>query len=232
MSAWTCVRVITEHDSYPCPSPSWWTPWHTALVSAAACVAACLTLAAIRRFRCEDRMPRADRRAWASARSMPDLGERVIAWLHGDIIQTPGHCGPPCGETIPLIPVLEIMNRGGFVTDNSQLAETADDGRAWNTWVSGWADDATLARIRAATAGTGLIAAACRRTSHECDRMLSFWCCPWHDSVCFWSDCCPAMRGTFSDLWYVNVEDPEPGRNDLLWDTLAAAFAQPCEVAS
>jgi hypothetical protein len=168
------------------------------------------------------RMSRADRRAWRPARTMEDLGELVIAWLHGEITQTPGHCGPPCGETVPLIPALEVINRGGLVTDNSQRAESADDGYTWNTWVSGWADDATLAAIRAATAGTGLITAACRRTSHECDRMQSFWFCPWHDSVCFWQDRCPGMA--FSDLWYVNVEDPEPGRDGLLWDTLAAAL--------
>lgn len=231
MTGWTCVRVITPHGTSFCPSPSWWTPWHTAFVIAAVWALAAVALAAFRRYRCEDRMPRADCRAWASARSVSDLGERVIGWLHGDIKWTPGHCGPPCDETIPLIPALEILNRGGFVTDNSQLAETVD-GRAWNAWVSGWADDATLARIRAATAGTGLIAAACRRTSHECDRMPSFWFCPWHDSVCFWSDRCPAMGSAFSDLWYVNVEDPEPGRNDLLWLTLVMAFGAPCEVPS
>jgi hypothetical protein len=170
-------------------------------------------------------MKRADRKQWAAARTVTDLGELVISWLHGGIIQTPGHCGPPCDETISLIPVLEVLNRGGFVTDNSQRAETAPDGHTWNTWVSGWADDATLARIRDATTGTRLIAAACRRTSHECDRMPSFWCCPWHDSVCFWAGRCPSMREALAGLWYVNVEDPQPGRNDLLWDVLGEAFA-------
>lgn len=221
MSAPSCVPVIFGPGIKPrCPSPSWWTLDH---IGGLCAIAALVTAFGLHWFFAYRGMSRADRARWASARTMAGLGELVIAWLHGEITQTPGHCGPPCDETIPLIPVLEILNRAGFVTDNSQLAETID-GRTWNTWVSGWADDATLARIRTATAGTGLIAAACRRTTHECDRMPSFWCCPWHDSVCFWSARCPAMADAFQDLWYVNVEDPEPGRDDLLWSTLAAAL--------
>jgi hypothetical protein len=57
------------------------------------------------------------RRAWASAVTWADLGERVVSWLHGGIRQTPGHCGPPCEETIPLVPVLTAACRAGFVTD-------------------------------------------------------------------------------------------------------------------
>lgn len=177
-----------------------------------------------------DGMSHSDAARWASCRDMADLGEMVVAWLNGEVAQNPGHCGPPCAETIPLIPVLTAVNRAGFVTDNSQRADSSGD-RTWNAWVSGWADDATLARIRAATTGAGLSAAACRRTSHECDRMPSFWFCPWHDSVCFWWDRCPAMGNAFNDLWYVNVEDPEPGRNDRLWPALEAFAGSACPYA-
>ena len=52
------------------------------------------------------RMSKRDAARWAACRDFTGLGECVIAWLHGDITQTPGHCGPPCDETIPLIPVL------------------------------------------------------------------------------------------------------------------------------
>jgi hypothetical protein len=51
-------------------------------------------------------MSRRDRERWASARRWADLGECVVSWLYGEIVQTPGHCGPPCDETLPLIPVL------------------------------------------------------------------------------------------------------------------------------
>jgi hypothetical protein len=64
-------------------------------------------------------MSRKDAARWKSAQSMAGLGELVIAWMNGDITQTPGHCGPPCEETYPLIPALTVINRGGFVTDSS-----------------------------------------------------------------------------------------------------------------
>ena len=69
-------------------------------------------------------MRKSDRKAWASAASLKDLGDRVVGWLNGGIQQTPGHVGPPDPETIPHVPVLTRVNRAGFVTDNSQSATT------------------------------------------------------------------------------------------------------------
>lgn len=173
-------------------------------------------------------MNRADRKRWKGARTLADLGGLVIAWLHGEIQQTPGHCGPPCDETIPLIPVLELVNRAGFVTDNSQLAETCEYG-TWNTWVSGFAPDATLARLREAIAGTPLVLAMCRSRAHDCpslQRLLGG--CPWSTTVSFWAARCPAVARELHRCWYVTVSDPEPGCNDLLWPALAmfAALSQ------
>lgn len=169
-------------------------------------------------------MNRADRARWRSAKTMADLGGLVIAWMHGEITQTPGHCAPPRDETVPLIPSLEIINRGGFVTDNSQLAETGADGETWNTWVSGFASDATLALIRQACDGTVLEVSACRGHVHQCHhpgRVRGFfWACPWRECTGFWIDRCPDMADVLRNCWFVVVEDPEPGRNDLLWPVL------------
>jgi hypothetical protein len=168
-------------------------------------------------------MNRRDRKAWRNARTLEDLGELVIRWLNGEIKQTPGHMGPPCDETIPLIPALTVINRGGFITDGSQLAETLH-GETWNTWVDGFATDATLAVLREAVAGTPLILTACRRCAHECDRAAHWHRCGWGDAVGFWSQRCPALIDELDACWLVSIEDPEPGRNDLLWDTLARAL--------
>jgi hypothetical protein len=164
-----------------------------------------------------------DAARWRSARSMPDLGELVIAWLNGDITQTPGHCGPPESETIPLVDVLTVINRGGLVTDCSQLAESRP-GDTWNTWVDGFASDDTLARLREAAAGTPLILTACRGRVHEHRRMPHLARCCWAELVDFWAEKCPAVADGLEDSWLVSVEDPEPGRNDLLWPVLAAAL--------
>jgi hypothetical protein len=162
---------------------------------------------------------------------MDDLAELVVTWLNGDLQETPGHGAPPDPETIPLVPALTVINRGGFITDNSQLAETRDDGRAWNTWVSGFATDATLARLHRAVRGTPLTMTACRGKLHECgrtgfftfNRRLNLWPCPSREVLGNWSGACPHVT-ELDDAWYVQVEDPQPGRNDLMWPALVNAL--------
>jgi hypothetical protein len=164
---------------------------------------------------------RADRAAWRSATTMADLGELVIAWLNGQLQQTPGHLGPPDAETIPLIPVLTDVNRAGFVTDNSQAADS-HEGRVWEAWVTGFASDATLARLRAAVAGTLLILDACRGREHGGHRWGS---CPRRKVTGFWLQRCPHAHRELAATWHVTITDPEPGRNDRLWPALAAFAA-------
>lgn len=168
---------------------------------------------------------RADRKKWKSARTRADLGELVIAWLNGEIKQTPCHMGPPESETIPLIPALTIINRGGFITTCSQLAETRGED-TWNTWVDGFASDAMLSRLREAVAGTPLILAACRPPAHEHDRSDIWTRCLWREENLWWTEKCPALRDELRACWFVSVSDPEPGRNDLLWGVLAGICAE------
>lgn len=168
-----------------------------------------------------DSMSYADAVRWESCRTPADLGEMVIAWLGGEVAQTPGHCGPPCRETIPLIPVLTAVNRAGFVTDNSQRA-----GRSWTTWVLGFADDTTMAALESATQGSGLVFNACREPEHQCGEQPWGWPhCPSSEAKGFWAEACPAVTGWLQDSWWVYIEDPEPGRNDRLWPLLADAAA-------
>lgn len=165
-------------------------------------------------------MKRSDRRAWRSARTLADLGELVIRWLDGEIEHTPAHLGAPERETIPLIPVLTTLNRAGFITDNSQRAESMR-GETWNAWVCGFASDEVLARLGEAVAGTPLLLTACRNCHHECgQRADEWWHCPWKDTADFWAGRCPRAADGIYACWYVCVSDPEPGRNDLLWPAL------------
>jgi hypothetical protein len=161
-------------------------------------------------------MKRADRAAWRSARTMANLGELVVAWLAGQLQQTPGHLGPPCAETIPLIPALAAANRAGFVTDNSQAAGR-DGARVWEAWVCGFATDGTLARLRAAVAGTPLILEACRGRVHGGHRRGQ---CPRREVTGFWLRRCPDAYRELAVTWHVTITDPAPGRNDRLWPVL------------
>jgi hypothetical protein len=171
-------------------------------------------------------MNRRDRGAWRGARTLDDLGELVVRWLNHEITETPDHAGPPEAETVPLTGALTVINRGGFITVMSQLAE-ASGGETWNTWVDGFATDATLKALRAAVEGTPLILGACRGREHEHERNDHWWQgrCQWRMVTGYWAEKCPAVAEDLRHCWLVSIEDPEPGRNLLLWGTLGRALA-------
>lgn len=102
------------------------------------------------------RMSRTDRKPWAQARTIADLGELTAQWLEGRIGSQPGYM-PNCGpdeETAALVPALAAANRAGYLTSNSQPGCDGPgyDGRRWTqrAAVCGFADSATAARIRRA----------------------------------------------------------------------------------
>jgi hypothetical protein len=167
-------------------------------------------------------MSRKDAARWASAKDMAGLGEMVVAWLNGEVAQTPGHCGPPCAETIPLIPFLTLANRAGFVTENSQCADSRGD-RIWNAWVEGFASDDVTQRLRSMTGDGPLRMVACRGSAHEYEGSLlrHLGECPAAAVLDFWCEACPDVAGELGEAWNVLIEDPEPGRNDRLWPLLA-----------
>ena len=145
-----------------------------------------------------------DRRHWASAGCLADLGELTAQWCEGHLTQTPSHAGPPAAETLPYLDLLAAVNRAGFVTENSQAA-----GPEWTAWVCGFADAGTAARLAAEVAFT----------------RLAFKGMPWaaRRGMRHWYRCsCPAARRAIRAARVLWLEDPEPGRNDLLWPVLAA----------
>lgn len=110
-------------------------------------------------------MSRTDRRTWAGARALTDLGELTAQWLEGRIGSQPGYvpnCGPD-DETRELIPALAAANRAGYLTTDSQPGSDGPghDGRRWQqrAAVQGFATPTTLARLRHAAARHGLLIA-------------------------------------------------------------------------
>lgn len=152
-------------------------------------------------------MKRADRRRWAAARTLPDLGELTAQWCTGQVAQTPGHAGGPCPETLPYLDLLAAVNRSGFVTEGSQAA-----GPTWTAWVYGFADGPTAGRLIPDAAAAGLTA-----------RGLEPWV---QEEIRYWYLLrCPHARAAIRAARLVWVEDPEPSRNDRLWPLLAAFAA-------
>jgi Domain of unknown function (DUF6919) len=147
---------------------------------------------------------RHDRRHWASAGCLADLGELTALWCEGHLTQTPGHAGPPAAETLPYLDLLAAVNRAGFVTENSQAAKP---GRT--AWVCGFADVGTAGRLAAAAAATRLTVGDMPWAAR---REMRYW----------YRRSCPAARKAIRAARVVWAEDPQPGRNDLLWPVLAA----------
>ncbi|URN11353.1 hypothetical protein LUW77_03420 [Streptomyces radiopugnans] len=107
------------------------------------------------------RMSRTDRKAWAQARTIADLGELTARWLEGRIGSQPGYM-PNCGpdeETTVLVPALAAANRAEFLTTNSQPGSEGRgaDGRWWvqRAAVCGFADPPVADRIRRAASRHG-----------------------------------------------------------------------------
>jgi len=148
-------------------------------------------------------MRRRDRERWASARTLADLGDVTVAWLAGEVRETPGHCGPPQAETIPYLGVLAAVNQAGFVTTNSQAA-----GPSWEAWVDGFAMPATVTRLHRAAAGTPVTIVPLAHGRREELR--------WYGRVCH-SDAVACLRAAR----FIHVSDPRPKHNDVLWPALA-----------
>jgi hypothetical protein len=169
-------------------------------------------------------MNRRDRARWRNAQTLDDLGELVIAWLNGEMKQTPGHLGPVWDETLPLIPALTAANRAGFITDNSSPAADAW-GDPSEASVSGFVapDRLTgdLANRGFPWLHKGLVVTVCRYGVHECGKTKPWelWC-PGREARGWWSRACPAVGRQLADAWYVQLGDPEPGQNDRLWPLL------------
>jgi hypothetical protein len=166
---------------------------------------------------------RRDRARWRTARTLADLGDLTVAWLAGEITETPGHCGPPAAETLPHLRVLAAVNKAGFITTNSQSADGP-----WTAWVEGFAAGWVMDWLSAVAAACGLTVTAChcRRCQHGHRRLAS---CPRREVGGFYRQRCPHAGNALASAWYVTVTDPVPGRNDRLWPALAifAAEASP-----
>ena len=146
---------------------------------------------------------------WASARTLPDLAALCIAWLDGEVYETPLYEGAPCEDKLSLATILTAVNRAGFVTDNAGRA-----GQYESAWVEGYADDATEARLRATVAGTPLTYCANRRFDPLREGVAEDW-----DA---WTAFCPAAEAALIGAWFVAIEDARPGRDDVLWPALEA----------
>jgi hypothetical protein len=180
-------------------------------------------------------MNRADRKRWAACRTLDDLCAVTIAFLAGDVRETPEHGGPPCEETAALIPVLAAANAAGYLTESSQPGVPLRDGSGQRAAVSGYAGDEVKSALAAITSGTRLLCTAQRssavRVSYASATVVTMddgrpftefgARLPRKELRYFYGDACHADAAeAVCAAWQITIIDPQWGRNDVLWPVL------------
>lgn len=192
-------------------------------------------------------MKRADKNRWASAHSLPELGELTALWLEGRIASQPG-CMPNCGpdnETLPLVATLAAANRAGYVTHSSQpgFDGLGYDGARWvqSAVVTGFVDQAgsaLLQQLAAGVLGLHVIAQTASRARVSYDAAAAVTCredkertwfgarLPRRHIADLYEECNPRMHQVLFRAVQVTIIDLEWGRDTALWPVLDAFAAE------
>jgi hypothetical protein len=182
-------------------------------------------------------MNASDRKKWASARTLADLGKLTARWLEGDLASQPGYCGPSDIEDPALVPLLAKLNRAGFMTTCSQIGSIEHEQRAA---VEGFASLTAAARLISAANDAGMIVVA-----HD-PAVIPRWRFRYGRSVTVtrvggrrftgfgaqvprrhirdgwigYGICSREAQAALCAAWQVTLIDPEWGRAGLLWQVL------------
>jgi hypothetical protein len=189
---------------------------------------------------------RADRPLWAATRTRDDVGELTAQWLEGRIASQPG-----CSGTVDvdeddapgLTDTLVLLNRSGFVTDQSQAGcDTTNEYGHWrqHAAVSGYASRATCVWLRDRLTGTRYrLTASVLDWRGRPERLVGrpvtvTWRDnrPWttfgrplrrRDIRFLYGDCGREAIDALCAAVQITIYDPRPARNDL-WSFLRGEF--------
>lgn len=190
------------------------------------------------------RRRRVRRLDWSQAYTFADLGGLTARFLLGEADESPTHCGPPDPETASIASRLAALNRSGLVvTYCSQPGEIDRYGRQ-RAFVAVFCTGETLRRIEVACRDTELGVISHPPGSRPPLRWSRWesvpvtedhegrvytdvggWLSP-SDIRSFYggSGCTREAVAALLACHQVEVYDPEWGRPDLLWATLAEAL--------
>ncbi|MGW6531438.1 DUF6919 domain-containing protein [Streptomyces venezuelae] len=188
------------------------------------------------------RKVRADRRLWAAAQSLPELGELMARWLEGELSMWPGYDDGAAEETAALIPVLARVNRAGFLTDTSQPGFDGPgfDGARWEqrAALSGLVSDYELLSALGHAAETLRLTLLVRDV--ESHGLLAGVTATRVDGAPYttfgarlsrrqlrhlWRGVSRPALNEICDAWQVTLVDPEWGSGDRLWTALHEAIS-------
>jgi hypothetical protein len=184
---------------------------------------------------------RAERRPWAQAATLGELGALTGLWLQGRLRTQPGYVGSvDVDEALApgLADVLVACNRAGFLTRASQAAD--QDQHSPGRWVQlaaveGHAEERVVRHLRSALRGTRfriqarpparIRPAGVVVTRYDGRPATTYGRATRAEIAASLTGAGPgAIRDVLGAL-YVVVWDPEPGHSTDLWDVLQAAVA-------
>lgn len=179
-------------------------------------------------------LTRADRKLWAAAQTLDDLGELTAQWIEGKIESQPCYYGPVDVDEAPGLPeALIACNRAGYVTNSSQEGHDGPghDGAHWRQLaaVTGLTTQDTYRRLHASLTPHGFVVVGHpvpRRSGHatvvtwrEATAWTRFGGVDRDDIEFAYDECSAAAVAAAQAAWVVTVHDPQPGRNTL-WPVL------------
>ena len=174
---------------------------------------------------------------WTSAQTLRDVADATIAWLRGELRDTPWYAGAPCSETHEITRELIALNRAGVVTCFSQPARSLDErGAAQRAALAGHCSQRDVVlRVQALGLCSDLIVLIVPYgdaigyqipitiQAHRACTWLGFHA-PEEDDVRMKAVGRGARRELRRSVW-IAVIDPMWGRRDYLWQRLLGALA-------
>lgn len=175
-------------------------------------------------------LTKADRKRWADARTLPDLGELTALWLEGRIESRPGYYGRvDVDEHLApgMTKALVACNRAGFVTHNSEGGVVTSRYQQ-HAWVFGFATPAVYNHLRRGL-GRGLQSCAwpmrrgwaARKPPGDFGKVYEQL--GKRELGSQWHGCSADAWQALTSALQVTFYDPEPGRNTLWGDLERAA---------
>ncbi|MGZ0231132.1 DUF6919 domain-containing protein [Streptomyces sp. CPS1] len=183
-----------------------------------------------------------DRRRWAAAQTLPEMAQLMALWVEGELTMWPGYDDGAAEETAALIPTLAAVNRGGFLTDQSQPGCDGPgfDGLRWQqrAAVTGLvSDEHLLTQLRRAGEAAGVTvlishprllpqgqgATGTIRGGQPYTHFGQYM--PPDVLRQVWRGISRPAMAEVLDAWQVCLIDPDFARNDRLWLALDRLFA-------
>lgn len=173
------------------------------------------------------------KQAWLDVTSFADLSRTMVRFLEADLASTPSHYLPLDAESSTIVADLVSLTGRGLITHNSQPGVIAPEVRQRACVDLLTVDAVTADRLVVALGHTELVVLTAFDEHPVTQNLPMTW---WNNRFCTWAGrsgggerafwyaaCGPAAYEALARMCFVQVLDPQWGRERYLWDHLHAA---------